>query len=270
VPAQPAVEGLAMAGFRGRVEGGVDLEIVPFPALTVFVDFGDAVLVDDANARLAGGSGVVGLAPRNVRGRAEQLDCLQLRFSPVLAYPVFGAAWDLQGTVVDLDDLWGRDAERVRARLHAAGSWTERFAIAQEVVEQRRATGRTVDPEVSFTWSRLVGSSGRARVEALATELGWSRQRLWSRFRDQIGIGPKHAARLIRFDRAVRRLAVGTDPARVAADSGYTDQSHLHRDVRAFAGTTPTGVAAAPWLDVDDVAWPTGRAGLGGTFFQDP
>ncbi|GAA3389629.1 hypothetical protein GCM10020369_40490 [Cryptosporangium minutisporangium] len=40
-----------------------------------------------------------------------------------------------------------------------------------------------------------------------------------------------------------------------AAESGYADQSHLHRDVRTFAGTTPTAVAAAPWLAVDDVAW---------------
>jgi AraC-like DNA-binding protein len=42
----------------------------------------------------------------------------------------------------------------------------------------------------------------------------------------------------------------------VAAESGYADQSYLHRDVMAFAGVTPTVMAVAPWLAVDDVAWP--------------
>jgi AraC-like DNA-binding protein len=60
---------------------------------------------------------------------------------------------------------------------------------------------------------------------------------------------------LIRFDRAAHRLAAGEGAALVAAESGYVDQSHLNRDVQSFAGVTPTAVAGAPWLAVDDVAW---------------
>ncbi|MEZ0064870.1 AraC-like DNA-binding protein [Streptacidiphilus sp. MAP12-20] len=41
----------------------------------------------------------------------------------------------------------------------------------------------------------------------------------------------------------------------MAAEIGYADRSHLHRDVMAFAGVTPTTVAVAPWLAVDDGAW---------------
>lgn len=54
-----------------------------------------------------------------------------------------------------------------------------------------------------------------------------------------------------------RRLEAGHSIARVAVESGYVDQSHLHRDVMAFTGMTPTAVAVAPWLAVDDIAWPT-------------
>ena len=73
--------------------------------------------------------------------------------------------------------------------------------------------------------------------------------------RSQIGLTPKRAALLIRFDHAVHRLAAGHSAALVAAESGYADQSHLYRDVMAFAGVTPTAVVVAPWLAVDDVAW---------------
>ena len=98
-------------------------------------------------------------------------------------------------------------------------------------------------------------SRGQVRVERLAAETGWSRKRLWSRFRSQLGLTPKRTAQLIRFDHAAHRLAAGHSAALVAAESGYADQSHLHRDVVAFAGVTPRAVAAAPWLAVDHIAW---------------
>jgi AraC-like DNA-binding protein len=94
------------------------------------------------------------------------------------------------------------------------------------------------------------------RVDGLADEVGWSRKRLWSRFRAQLGITPKRAAQLVRFDHAAHLLAAGHALAGVAGESGYAGQSHLHREVKAFAGLTPAAVAAAPWLAIDDVAWP--------------
>jgi AraC-like DNA-binding protein len=105
----------------------------------------------------------------------------------------------------------------------------------------------------------MVTNQGRVRVERLAAEAGWSRKRLWSRFRSQIGLTLKCAAQLVRFDHAAHRLAAGHSAALVAAESGYADQSHLHRDVMTFAGVTPTAVAAEPWLAVDDIAWPPRR-----------
>jgi AraC-like DNA-binding protein len=243
-----------MAGFRGRA-GLVDLQVVPYPAVTVFIDLGDTLLVDDAGGEQKRGSVVVGLAPGSVRGRGLDLDCLQVRLSPVVAHAVLGASSELSGTVAALGDLWGRDAARIQERLRAAASWDDRFAIAEAALARRGEGGRAVDPEVAFAWRQMVGKLGGIRVERLAAEAGWSRKRLWSRFRSQIGLTPKHAAQLIRFDHAAHRLAAGHSAALVAAETGYADQSHLHRDVMAFAGVTPTAVTAAPWLAVDPVAW---------------
>ncbi|WP_228552096.1 helix-turn-helix domain-containing protein [Mumia zhuanghuii] len=75
-----------------------------------------------------------------------------------------------------------------------------------------------------------------------------------------IGLPPKRASKLVRFDHAVHRLAAGEAAAQVAASSGYTDQSHLHRDVVAFTRATPATLAREPWLAVDDLAWPDRKA----------
>jgi AraC-like DNA-binding protein len=245
-----------MAGFRARATDLVDLRTVPYPAITVVVDFGDGPLVvDDGSGRQQRGSVVAGLAPGNVRVRGRDIECLQMRLSPVVAHAVLGATPELGGTVVALEDLWGRDATRTQEQLRAAASWDDRFVIAEAALARQHEAGRAVDPEVAFVWGQMVTGRGRVRVDQLAAEVGWSRKRLWSRFRSQVGITPKRATQLVRFDHAAHRLAEGVSAALVAAESGYVDQSHLHRDVMTFAGVTPTAVAVAPWLAVDDVAW---------------
>ena len=180
-----------------------------------------------------------------------------MRLPPVVAHAALGAPLaDLGHTVVTLEDVWGPDADRIRDRLGVSPTWDERFAIVDELLLGRAETGTPVDPETARAWARIVASRGLVRVDDLATETGWSRTRLWSRFRSQIGLSPKAAARLVRFDHAAHQLAAGLSASRVAAESGYADQSHLNRDVRAFTGTTPTALACAAWLAVDDIAWP--------------
>lgn len=244
-----------MAGFRGRAKSLVDLQLVPYPALMVFIDFGDVLLVDDASGARTQGSGVVGLGPVSVRGCGRDVDLLQVRLSPVVAHSVLGTASEFGGTVVALEELWGSDTVRIQDQLHATRSWDDRFAIAETALARRHDAGRAVYPEVAYAWRRIVMSRGRIRVERLAAEVGWSRKRLWSRFRSQIGLTPKRAAQLVRFDYAAHRLAGGHSAALVSAESGYVDQSHLHRDAMTFAGLTPTALAVAPWLAVDPVAW---------------
>jgi AraC-like DNA-binding protein len=260
-PSRPGrLPGVSMAGFRERATDLVDLQVVPYPAVTVAIDLGDGFVVDDASGRQQRGSVVAGLAPSGVRARGRGIECLQLRLSPVLAHAVLGAFAEMEGTMVALEDLWGRDAARVQDQLRTVGSWDDRFAIAEAALARRYEAGRRVDPEVAFAWEQMATSRGQIRVDRLAAEVGWSRKRLWSRFRFQIGLTPKRAAQLIRFDHAAHRLGAGHSATVVAAESGYADQSHLHRDVMAFAGVTPTAVAVAPWLAVDDVAWAAPQA----------
>jgi len=249
-----------MAGFRQRIPALVDIAMIAHPSVTLIVDLSEAGgIVYDAHGQRQRGSFVAGLLPGQLRAGGWSGECLQIRLSPVAAAAVFGASIELTGTVAALEDVWVRDAWQVEEKLRAATSWDERFTIAAEVLRRRLGARPSVDPEVAYSWRRTVMSRGQLRVDGLADEVGWGRKRLWSRFRSQIGLPPKRAAQLVRFDHAAHLLAAGHAVASVAAQSGYVDQSHLHRETKAIAGVTPTAVATAPWLAIDDVAWPATR-----------
>ncbi|WP_205413210.1 helix-turn-helix domain-containing protein [Amycolatopsis ruanii] len=245
-PARPGVvAGVTIAGFR-RGASGAEHRLVPHAVVTLSVDFGaEPVIVDDATGVRRRGSLAVGLGFGGaVWVRGANIECVHVRLSPLAARAVLGFdPADLAGGIVALDDLWGRDAARLGERLSATAAWQDRFAVIGGWLARRHEAGAPVEPEVAWAWRRMVAGRGQVRVDRLAAELGWSRKRLWSRFHAQIGLPPKRAAKLVRFDHAAHRLAEGQDPAQVAAESGYTDQSHLHRDIAALAGTTPAALA---------------------------
>ncbi|MGH4031272.1 helix-turn-helix domain-containing protein [Actinomycetota bacterium Odt1-20B] len=263
VPRGPArlLPGVSMAGFGHPGPAHVDLAMVAHPSVTLLFGLGEAdIAVYDSRGRKGRyerGNVVVGLLPGELRVAGHGVGgCLQIRLQPLVAAAVLGGPAELSGEVVSLQDVWGRDAGRVEERLRAAASWEARFDVAAEILGRRLAAHRPVDAEVAHTWRRTLGHGGRVRVDSLADEVGWGRKHLSARFSAQLGIPPKRAARLVRFDHAAHLLAAGHAAASVAAACGYVDQSHLHREAKEFTGLTPTGVAAAPWLAIDDVAWP--------------
>src|ERR671934_2734678 len=134
------------------------------------------------------------------------------------------------------------DARWTVARLRATPSWGERFDLVEAFLVRCLADSMPPSPGVEWSWQRLRLTGGRASIGALAAELGWSHRRLIARFREQIGLAPKTAARVLRFDRAVAALRATAEQglAEIAFDCGYFDQAHLNRDFRELAGATPT------------------------------
>ncbi|TDE39918.1 AraC family transcriptional regulator [Nonomuraea mesophila] len=257
-PGPSLVDGVTMAGFRVHDLGA--LRMVPHPAVTLILEFGaGSPVVDHGAGRRQRGSIAAGPGLGSagaVWASGESVECVQVRLSPVIARAVLGVSpAELDGAVVSLTDLWGREASRIRERLGEASSWQDRFVLVDALIARRFAAGVPVDGEVAWAWRRIVGGRGVVRIDALAGQTGWSRKRLWSRFRSQVGLPPKRAAKLVRFDHAAHRLVAGEGAALVAADAGYADQSHLHRDVVEFTGATPATVAGEPFLAVDPLAW---------------
>lgn len=175
---------------------------------------------------------------------------IQVSLSPLGARALLGMpAGELSGIDVHGADILGPAADQVRDRLQGMVGWPERFALVEHVLMDRllRADGTAdVSCEVRHAWRELMRSGGRVPVSQLAEQTGWSDRHLRARFRTETGLGPKEAARVIRFDRARRQLmrhALAGEPlalADLAADAGYFDQAHLDREFRLLAGCAPT------------------------------
>lgn len=250
----PVVRGVHVAGYRSRAGGRLDMRVFPQPFVTVVLGSGDALLyVEGGSGRTALGSLVAGPVPGPTRIRSGPFSCVELRLSPLAAYALMDTApADLQGAVTGLEELWGARGRRLGERISGAGGWPERFALVDRFLVERAARAPSADAEVAASWSAIVARRGRVRVGDLAAACGWSRKRLWARFTAQVGLTPKRAAMLVRFHCAARRLHAGADVAEAALACGYVDQSHLHRDVHAFTGCTPSAlVRLATSADVD-------------------
>jgi len=175
---------------------------------------------------------------------------IQLALSPLGARALLGMpAGEIASIDVHGDHVFGRLAGEVHDRVRAAATWPERFAVLEDfLIGRLRDAGECagVSAEVRHAWDELMRTKGTAAVADIAAGTGWSERHLRQRFRAETGLGPKEAGRVIRFDRARRRLArraVAGGPlglADLAVSAGYFDQAHMDRDFRMLAGCSPT------------------------------
>jgi AraC-like DNA-binding protein len=165
---------------------------------------------------------------------------LHVFFHPLGLRSVLGIpAAELAGGAVAFSDLCPDDAPEVMERLGSTQDWQARFAILDEVFT-RRLIPANGSPLVAHAWLKLAASHGRHSVESLAQDTGWSRQHIADRFRAELGIAPKTAARIFRFEHACGLISNLRLPlADVAAACGYADQAHMTRDWNGFTGTSP-------------------------------
>ena len=180
---------------------------------------------------------------------------VQVDLSPLGARMLLGVPMsELARRTVDLEDVLGAPARRLLEELAGLPAGPGRIAAVDRFVVARLSEAPRPPADVEWAWRRLAAARGRVAVGALAREIGCSGRHLAARFRDAVGVGPKLAARILRFEAAQEQLRRpgGPAPGAVAAACGYYDQAHLSRDVRAFAGATPGGLRPPPVTFVHD------------------
>ena len=225
---------------------------LPSPYLTLIVTLDDPLVVDaHPDPAQPGGEyttlvGGLHTVPALIAHDGRQSG-VQLALRPLGARALLGLpAGELGHLDLPADDVLGRIAGELHERLRAADTWPARFAVLDDVLLRVCHPDAVPAPEISEAW-RLLVTGGHTVAEA-AGAVGWSLRRLSGRFSAELGVSPKTAAKIARFDRARRLLARPSGPmsrpglglADLAVACGYYDQAHLARDFRELAGAPPS------------------------------
>ncbi|QRK10588.1 AraC family transcriptional regulator [Archangium violaceum] len=166
------------------------------------------------------------------------------RFRPGCASRWLGvSAHELLNQRPLLEQLWG---SRVRRLAEAAEESRDPAALTRAVaslVAHHRPARSSADAFMGTAFALLSGGApeGTPVVRWLASELGMGERTLRRRFDEHFGYGPKTLERILRYQRFLHlaRQAKGRSPAALALEAGYADQSHLNRESRRLARSTP-------------------------------
>lgn len=180
---------------------------------------------------------VVGAMTRFQDVRLEPgAEFLGVRFRAAMGAAHLGVcAGEIVDEVVDLECLWGAKGRRLRERLAVAKSVSARAALIGECFPI--ASART---PVQQAIGMLERARGRQQLDTLASQCGLSIRQFRRRCVEESGLSPKLLARILRFRYAWQRADAETgEQAGLAAECGYSDQSHMIAEFRRFSGRTP-------------------------------
>lgn len=170
-------------------------------------------------------------------------DCVEIRLPPLAAYALFGGAMaESNGEPVSLLDVAPQGIGILLDQLRAPSMWEHRLSAVDRFLARGFAeTKRRIPPELTWAWGTLDRSHGQVSIRSLARTIGWSERHLITQFRTYFGVRPKATARRLRFSHALNLVSTNPsgDLSMMAAQAGFSDQSHMTREFQTFSGVSP-------------------------------
>lgn len=142
-----------------------------------------------------------------------------------------------------LESLQGdSDGTELKRRMHAVIE-----GIVDELLDEEAAPADPLDGDTRAAqrvreWLHD-DPSVSVDLETLASEIGMSRFRALRLFKRRYGLPPHTYQLHLRLGLAQKSLREGVEPAQVAAEYGFVDQSHLTRHFKRLLGVTPARYA---------------------------
>ncbi len=180
-----------------------------------------------------------------------KLRCIEVSLSPWATAAIFGPAGGWPGHVAPLNEVWQRAGGELEDTLAGSPSWAARFEMLDQIFGSEILALCAPPSKLRWAWNEVRHLGGDARVNKLATSLGWSSRHFISKFQEITGLTPKAQARRWRFQKARTYLdQTLLSLAQVAALCGYSDQSHLTREFRELGLCTPAAYRTVRFSDL--------------------
>jgi AraC-like DNA-binding protein len=253
--------GCAVGGFSERVAKPVHRLELPVAGAVIVLCCGESVALrpalcpGDATRSSAFFAGLQ--VPAQCVVHSGNNDCVEIRVPPMAAYTLLGGAIaEVNGEPVSLLDVIREPIDILLEQLRTTSKWEHRFAAVDRFLARGFAESkRCVPPELTWAWETLEQSHGQVPIRALARAIGWSERHLINQFRVYFGVRPKASARRLRFSYAFDMLSTHPtgDLSSIAAQAGFSDQSHMTREFQIFSGVSPGVLRTARFDDLPGI-----------------
>jgi AraC-like DNA-binding protein len=265
VPAAPSKVvhdwGCAFGGFSECSAASVDRLELPVASSVIVLCCGEPVVLQSAlspgfTARLCAFSAGLQVQAQRVWHTGVN-DCVEIRLPPLAAFALFGGAVaESNQTPLDLLDVARQPVRILLDQLQAASEWRDRLAAVDQFLAGAFAQSRKrIPPELIWAWKTLERSHGQVAIRSLSRKIGWSERHLINQFCAYFGTRPKAVARRLRFSNAFNLITSrpADDLSTIAAQAGFSDQSHMTREFRDFSGLTPAVLRTARFDDLPGI-----------------
>lgn len=221
-----------------RAEFSTPEPIVPDGCVEIVFNLGDR-FVDEAG-QLQPRALLAGQMTRPVVAMPTgDVDLLGVRFfSGRAATALRVPMWELQDRLIDASSVVG-DIDRTADDLAnmPAGDRLDHLAhhLFRHICDDHQSS--VVDHALAL----IESSDGNVAIDGVAKAVGITRRHLERRFKNEVGLGAKHIARIKRVHAALQLIERRPlwSGAEISAHCGYSDQAHLIRECKQLTGRTP-------------------------------
>lgn len=170
----------------------------------------------------------------------KSLSAFGLVFYPYSMKEIFGVdAYHFTNQFISIED----DIDRfLGEQLHGAKNTRERIHILSLYLLGRINEKNKAGPFVKLCIDRIVASMGKTTVHNLVRELHTTERQIERRFKEHVGVTPRHFIKTTRFQQALHLIATNklASLTEIAHQLHYADQSHFIRHFHQLSGLSPT------------------------------